>query len=187
MTQNDVLEFWFHGERNLFRADPWFRKSDAFDAEIRARFGPLAEATANGAHADWAATPQGTIALLLTLDQFPRNLHRNSPRAFASDSRARAIARAALAHGIEADLTKVERAFLYLPFEHSECLFDQDLAVHLFATISDDPGMPTILDYAERHRAVIRQFARFPHRNATLGRASTPEERDYLAQPGSGF
>ena len=186
MTLIDILEFWFHGERNLFRADPWFRKSDAFDADIRARFAPLADATANGAHADWAATPQGTIALILTLDQFPRNLHRNSPRAFAADPRARAIARAALAHGIEADLTKVERAFLYLPFEHSECLFDQDLAVHLFATISDDPGMPTILDYAERHRAVIRQFARFPHRNAALGRTSTPAEQAWLAA-GGGF
>ena len=187
MTPGAVLEFWFQGERDRFRSDPWFRKSDAFDGEIRARFAPLVVAGRDGDLADWIETPQSTLALLLVLDQFPRNLHRGSPLAFASDARARAVARTALAEGIERALTKVERAFLYLPFEHSESLADQDAAVTLFATIADHPEMPTVFDYALRHRDVIRRFGRFPHRNAALGRPSTPEEAAYLAEPGAGF
>lgn len=185
MKPETVLTFWFQGERDTFRSDPWFRKSDAFDADIRARFAEAVAAAREGDFADWTATPQGTLALLILLDQFPRNLYRGSPLAFASDARARAVARAALPTARH--LTQVECAFLFLPFEHSESLYDQDVSVALFATIADHPQMPTVLDYAERHRAVIRRFGRFPHRNAALGRASTADEAAYLAEPGSGF
>lgn len=185
MTPEKILAFWFQDEPDTFRSDPWFRKSDTFDAEIRARFGAATAAARDGAFADWAATAQGTLALLILLDQFPRNLYRASPLAFASDARARAVARAALP--IAGHLTRVERIFLFLPFEHSESLYDQDVAVALFATISDHPDLSNVHDYAERHRDVIRRFGRFPHRNAALGRANTPEEVDYLAQPGAGF
>jgi uncharacterized protein (DUF924 family) len=187
VTPETVHDFWFEGEPDRFRSDPWFRRSDAFDEAIRARFAPLLAAARDGALSGWTATPRGTLALLLVLDQFPRNLHRGSPLAFASDAKAREVARAALAAGIERGLTKVERAFLYLPFEHSEHLADQDASVALFTTIADHPEMPTVLDYALRHRDVIRRFGRFPHRNATLGRLSTPEEEAYLAEPGAGF
>jgi uncharacterized protein (DUF924 family) len=125
------------------------------------------------------------------LDQFPRNLHRGTPEAFASDAHARAIARqAVLREAHDLCLPHTARCFLYLPFEHSEDSADQDLSVTLFEGLRDDPVHAApggSIDYAWRHRAVIRRFGRFPHRNATLGRASTPEEAAYLAQPGAGF
>lgn len=184
MISDEVLAFWFLGERDTFRA-VWFRKDNAFDGEIRARFGAATEAARTGAFAAWAATAPGTLALLILLDQFPRNLYRGSPLAFASDARARDVARAGLRHA--AALTPTERSFLYLPFEHSENLYDQDVSVHLFGTMAGEPGMASTFDYAERHRAVIRRFGRFPHRNAALGRVNTSEEAEYLAQPGAGF
>lgn len=187
MTAEEVLTFWFQNDPALFRTDPWFRKSDAFDTEIRDRFALTVDAAKDGALDSWTATPQATIALLLVLDQFPRNIHRNSHLAFAGDAHARRIARAAIATGIEQHLTKVERCFLYLPFEHSEDLADQNESVRLFTAIADEPQLATLLDYAERHRIVIRRFARFPHRNKALGRSNTPAEEEYLAQPGSGF
>lgn len=187
MNANDIHTFWFQNDPRVFRSDPWFRKSDAFDDAIRTRFAQTVDAARDGVLDHWTATPRGTLALLLALDQFPRNIHRGSHLAFAGDAHARRIARAAIATGIEAGLTNVERAFLYLPFEHSEDIADQDESIRLFATIADDPQMPTILDYAERHRDVIRRFGRFPHRNAALGRTNTPAEAEYLAQPGAGF
>ena len=187
MNADDILAFWFQNDPEIFRSDPWFRKSDAFDDDIRARFALTVDAARDGVLDPWAASPRGTLALLLALDQFPRNIHRGSHLAFAGDAHARRIARAAIATGIEAHLTKVERAFLYLPFEHSESIADQDESIRLFTTIADDPQMPTVFDYAERHRDVIRRFGRFPHRNAALGRINTPAEEDYLAQPGAGF
>lgn len=186
MTADDVLAFWFKDDATLFRAE-WFRKDDAFDAAIRERFALAVEAAQDGALDAWAATAQGALALVLVLDQFARNIHRGSHLAFAGDAHARHVARAALAAGAEAKLTKVQRCFLYLPFEHSEDMADQNLSVRLFGTIADDPQMPTVLEYAERHRDVIRRFGRFPHRNAALGRTSTEAEAAYLAEPGSGF
>ena len=184
MTQSDVLTFWFQGDRNNFR-EAWFRRDPAFDAAIRARFGDATEAARGGDFAGWAATAEGTLALLILLDQFPRNLYRASPLAFASDARARDVARAGLRHADA--MTPTERSFLYLPFEHSENLYDQDVSVHLFGIMAGEPGMASTLDYAERHREVIRRFGRFPHRNAALGRVNTAEEVAYLAQPGAGF
>lgn len=186
MTADDVLEFWFKGDPTLFRAE-WFRKDDAFDAAIRARFALAVEAARDGALDAWTATAEGTLALVIVLDQFSRNIHRGSYLAFAGDAHARRIARAAIEAGRDAALTRVQRTFLYLPFEHAEDMADQDLSVRLFTSIADDPQLPTVLDYAERHRDVIRRFGRFPHRNAALGRTSTAAEAAYLAEPGSGF
>ncbi len=186
MTADDVLTFWFKDDPTLFRAE-WFRKDDAFDAAIRDRFALAVEAAQDGALDAWTATPEGTLALVIVLDQFARNIHRGSHLAFAGDAHARRIARAAIDAGQDAQLTKVQRCFLYLPFEHSEDIEDQDLSVRLFTSIADDPQMPTVADYAERHRDVIRRFGRFPHRNAALGRTSTATEIAYLAEPGSGF
>ena len=135
-----------------------------------------------GAFDHWAETPRGTLALIILLDQFSRNLHRNSPEAFAADGKAREIARTAIERGIDRMLGEVERMFVYLPFEHSEDLADQDQSVRLFTSLGED-----MTRYAEDHRDVIRRFGRFPHRNAALGRTSTPDELAYLAQPDAGF
>jgi len=186
----DILRFWFEGDHLAFQ-ERWFKRDDAFDAAIRARFGTLPAAARAGALDAWAATPGGALALAIVLDQFPRNLHRGHAEAFACDAKARAVARqAVLRDRHDLKLTPTERTFLYLPFEHSEAMADQDLSVALFEGLRDDPvqrapGGP--IDYAWRHWQVIRRFGRFPHRNAALGRESTAEEAAYLATPGAGF
>lgn len=184
VTPEEVLEFWFEGNPAT-RREVWFKQSDAFDTAC-ARFRPALQASREGRLDHWAETPLGALALILLLDQFPRNLHRGSSLAFVADPKAREIARRAIARGFDAALTPVQRAFMYLPFEHSENLADQEESVRLYTTLH--PGLGgEALDYAERHRDVIRRFARFPHRNAALGRQNTPEEEAYLAQPGAGF
>jgi uncharacterized protein (DUF924 family) len=187
----DVLAFWFGHPDEPGRGKPrseWFRKDSAFDAEIRTRFMANVEAALAGQLDDWAATPQGLLALLILLDQFPRNLFRGEARAFAGDAQALSLAGTALAKGWDKNLTAVEKLFVYLPFEHSEALADQECSLALFAALAAGaPGNDGFLDYARRHHEVIARFGRFPHRNAALGRASTPEEATYLAQPGSGF
>jgi uncharacterized protein (DUF924 family) len=187
VTVDDVLAFWFQGDRNRFREDRWFTKVPEFDALCCDRFDFTVRAALDGALDPWAATPAGTLALAIVLDQLPRNIHRGSHLAFAGDAHARRVARSAVAGGVDAHLTPVERVFLYLPFEHSEDLADQDESVRLFATLSAEPRFSKALTSAERHRGVIRRFGRFPHRNAALGRISTPAEEAYLAEPGSGF
>ncbi len=190
MTAQEILDFWFQGDRVAARP-VWFQKNDAFDAEIRARFAALLPAARAGGMDGWAATPQGALALCILLDQFPRNLFRGSAEAFAGDAHARAIARqAVLRDRLDLQLTTTERSFLYLPFEHSEAMADQDLSVALFEGLRDDPARRApgaSIDYAWRHWLVIRRFGRFPHRNAVLGRANTAAEATYLAQPGAGF
>lgn len=185
-TAQDVLAFWFQGAPDTWRSDPWFRKNDAFDAAIRTRFATAVQAAQDGVLDGWATTPEGALALLLLLDQFGRNIHRGSHLAFAGDAHARRIARAAIAAGAEAALTPVQRAFLYLPFEHSEEMADQDLSVRLFESLPPAEWRDSVVDYAHRHRDVIREFGRFPHRNAALGRDSTPAERAWL-EAGGGF
>jgi uncharacterized protein (DUF924 family) len=185
-TAADILDFWFRGDPNEWRTDPWFRKSDAFDAEIRTRFATAVQAAQDGVLDPWTATPEGTLALLILLDQFARNIHRGSHLAFAGDAHARRIARAAIAGGIEDRLTPVQRVFLYLPFEHSEAMDDQDDSIRLFESLPAAPWRDSVVDYAHRHRDVIREFGRFPHRNAALGRASTPAEQAWL-DAGGGF
>ena len=188
-TSDDILGFWFEGDRHSFR-ERWFKRDDAFDAAIRDRFGAAVAPGTAGAFDAWAATPQGALALCILLDQFPRNLFRGTAQAFAADPHARAIARTAvLRDRHDLALTPTERIFLYLPFEHSEAMADQDLSVALFEGLRDDPRHAApggTIDYAWRHRAVIARFGRFPHRNAALGRASTPEEAAWLAA-GGGF
>ncbi|MCX7891436.1 MAG: DUF924 domain-containing protein [Burkholderiales bacterium] len=185
-----VLAFWFGGAGSAESGRPrdcWFRKSDAFDAEIRERFGALHGAAHAGALDAWAETPLAALALLVVLDQFPRNLYRGTPRAFASDARALAVARKAVWRGFDRVLAPVARWFVYLPFEHAEDLTAQRESLRLFARLAGDPASATAIDYARRHYDVIARFGRFPHRNAILGRPSTPEEAEYLRQPGSGF
>jgi uncharacterized protein (DUF924 family) len=187
VNAEDVLDFWFEGEPEVWREERWFRRDDGFDEVIRERFSLAVEAALDGALDPWAATPHGALALVIVLDQFSRNIHRGSYLAFAGDAHARAFARAVLAQGADADLTPVQRVFLYLPFEHSEDMADQDLSVRLFETLRGLEGLESTVNYAHRHREVIRRFGRFPHRNAALGRESTDEEEAYLAEPGSGF
>lgn len=167
------------------RAD-WFRKSDAFDRLVAEQFGADIEAALAGTlPAEWAAQP---LAEILLLDQFTRNVFRGQPRAFAGDGRALALAQALVASGADRRLTTIERWFAYLPFEHAESLALQDESVRLFSALAAEDGrLADALDYAERHRDVIRRFGRFPHRNAVLGRTSTAAEQEYLAQPGAGF
>lgn len=187
--QDRILGFWFAGGRDSFR-EAWFRKDEAFDAACREAAGDLVGPARDGALDGWAETPEGALALLLLLDQFPRNLFRGRAEAFAADAHARAIARrAVLERRFDLALTPTERVFLYLPFEHGEAMAEQDLSVALFEGLRDFPAHAKpggTIDYAWRHRAVIRRFGRFPHRNAALGRASTPAEEAWLAA-GGGF
>jgi len=184
----DVLDFWFGAgaARGKARAE-WYRKNPAFDEEIRRRFGSVMDAAARRELDSWRAAPQAMVALVVVLDQFSRNLFRDDARAFAQDAYARECAREALARGDEATLLPVERQFLYMPFEHSESLADQALALDRMASLNGFPETKGLLDYARRHEAIIRRFGRFPHRNAALGRPSTPEEIEFLGEPGSRF
>jgi uncharacterized protein (DUF924 family) len=174
-TPDDVLAFWrAAGEQK------WFAKNDAFDAEIKPRFLPTYEAAAKGALSDWEATPEGALALTIVLDQFPRNMFRRDARAFAADTAARAVAERALARGFDRQVPDGERLFFYLPFEHSEAMADQDRACALVKAL----GNSDLLHWAELHADIIRRFGRFPHRNAVLGRITTPAEKAYLDSDG---
>jgi uncharacterized protein (DUF924 family) len=184
----EVTDFWFGTSPDYAPREEWFRKSDTFDAQIRDRFGSAIEAALAGGLHDWDATPQGRLARIVVLDQFPRNAFRGSPRAFAGDALALAAARQLVDAGLDHELHPVWRCFAYLPFEHAEDLAMQERSVALFTALAAaDARFEGHLDYAHRHHDVIRRYGRFPHRNAVLGRASTPEELAYLAQPGAGF
>ncbi len=182
---DEINAFWF-GPESAAR-DVWFRKDAAFDAVIRTRFGRCVEAALDGAYASWTSEPLGSLALVLLLDQFTRNIHRHTPRAFAGDARAQGIAEAAVAAGQDIVLQPYERSFLYLPFEHAENLAAQDRSIALFTRLAHETGLRGELDWAEKHAAVIRRFGRYPHRNAILGRASSPDEIAFLAEHGSRF
>lgn len=185
---NAVLDFWFGpiGQRGPARIE-WFRKNPRFDAEVRARFDATHRAAAAGELEAWRASAEAMVALVIVLDQFSRNLYRDDARAFAQDAHARECAREALARGDDLQLLPVQRQFLYMPFEHSEALADQDLCFERMKSLDAFPETRGLTEWSEKHRAVIRRFGRFPHRNAALGRESTPAEREFLAQPGSGF
>ncbi|MBS7792801.1 DUF924 domain-containing protein [Roseococcus sp. SDR] len=186
----DILDFWFADGTDQFR-QAWFKKDADFDAEIARRFGPLVAPAREGQLDAWADTPEGALALFILLDQFPRNLFRGSPEAFASDAHALTLARRVVVERrLDLALTPTQRVFLYLPFEHAESLEAQNLSVALFEGLRDSPAHAApggTIAYAWAHRAVIARFGRFPHRNAVLGRESTPAELAYLAQPGAGF
>ena len=175
-----VLSFWF--EEN--GPEQWFTKDvAAFDDAIRARFGTLQARAANGGLANWRQTARGALAEIIVLDQFQRNLFRDDARAFACDAIALDAAKEALAKGFDQALSETERVFLYLPFEHSEAAEDQEASVELYATLTDG----SYLEWAEKHKAVINRFGRYPHRNAVLGRESTAEELAFLEEDGSSF
>jgi uncharacterized protein (DUF924 family) len=182
----EVLDFWFGPAPHAAR-DAWFRKDDAFDAQIRARFGDRVGAALAGAFGDWCASARGSLARIVLLDQFTRNIFRGTPRAFAGDERALATAVQAVDRGFDRELDFHERWFCYLPFEHSEDAAMQERSLELFGALANESGNASPLDWARRHAEVIRRFGRYPHRNAILGRASTPEEIAYLGEPGSGF
>jgi uncharacterized protein (DUF924 family) len=185
-----VLGFWFGVPDDPNYANPrpqWFGKAPAFDAEIGRRFRSLYEGAAVGIYDHWRADPHGCLALILVLDQFPRNMFRGTARAFATDVQALALARHAVEKGFDGRVPPSHRTFFYLPFEHSEDIGDQHRAVALFEAVEHHPEREKGIDYAVRHRDVIARFGRFPHRNEILGRASTPEEIAFLKLPDSRF
>jgi uncharacterized protein (DUF924 family) len=186
-----VLDFWFlplGAPGHLEVRKEWFRKDPAFDEEIRTRFEPLVRSAVADGLREWEASPQGALARLILLDQFTRNIWRNTPAAFSGDVPALAAAQRTVDAGHDQALDPVARTFVYLPFEHAEDLSQQARSIALFtALVAVHPASAEQLDYAQRHEQVIRQFGRFPHRNRILGRSDTPAEAVYLAQPGSGF
>ncbi len=186
-----VLDHWFappgDAQHGALR-DLWFRKDPATDAAIVQHFGPLVEQALRGELDHWAGVADSGLARILLLDQFTRNAFRDTPRAFAGDALALEAATAMVGARQDEGLLPVQRAFVYLPFEHAEALAMQDEAVRLFVRLAADaPALQGMLDYAERHRAVIHRFGRFPHRNAILGRPSTADETAFLREPGSSF
>jgi uncharacterized protein (DUF924 family) len=173
----EVLGFWFRGAE---ARKEWFVKDPAFDEDIRRRFRPLWDDAFAGRLETWQEQRADCLAYILVCDQFPRNLFRGEARAFATDERALAAARAAIGNGWDRELLEVERTFVYLPFEHSESLADQQRSLELFT------GHPNH-EWALKHWEIVRRFGRFPHRNEALGRESTAAEIEFLKQPGSSF
>lgn len=192
-TWQPLLDWWFAAEVAAARQGLWFGKRDSQDREAEARFGALVERALAGDLKDWLDDPQAWLAQLILLDQLPRMIFRDTPRAFAGDSRARPLLQEGLERGWDRRLTPIQRVFAYLIFEHAEDLPLQDRAVELFAdllneaAVDERPLFADFLDFAERHQRVIVRFGRFPHRNAILGRASTDEEQAFLREPGSRF
>jgi len=180
----ELLGFWFRGEPRDRR---WFDKDAAFDQELRGRFLGLYEEAAAGGLQAWLHSPATCLARILLLDQLPRNMFRGSARAFATDKLALAAARHALERGYDASMRPEERLFMYLPFEHAESLAEQERGCTLMKPLEAFPQTNDAYRYACAHRDIIGRFGRFPHRNAILGRASTPEEIEFLKGPGSSF
>lgn len=179
MRADDILYFWF----TEAGPDAWWTKSKAFDDLVRRRFCALYDAAAKGELSGWRDRAEGRLAEIIVLDQFPRNMFRDSARAFGSDTMALALSQEAVRLGVGADWNADRRAFLYMPYMHSESVAVHEDALELFA----GPGLENNLDFERRHKAIIDRFGRYPHRNAVLGRVSTPEEIEFLKQPGSSF
>jgi uncharacterized protein (DUF924 family) len=171
ITPAEILRFW-----RAAGAAKWFTRSDLFDAEIRSLFLPTYQAAAGGALAGWEAEPEGALALLILLDQMPRNMFRGSAQAYATDALALALAERALARGFDQRFALPERRFFYLPLMHSEAPADQQRCIDLCRAAGDEEG----LKFAEIHADIIRRFGRFPHRNAVLGRPTAAEEQAFL-------
>lgn len=198
ITPDAVLEFWFGSagdDTTIAQAQQklWWSKNETVDAGIRGRFAELVESAAAGTLDHWAQDARGRLALILLFDQFPRNMYRDTPRAFSYDLLACRLALAGIAAGADRGLRATERVFFYLPLEHSESEELQERCVALFTALAagvpeaDRKTFQGYVDYAVRHRDVIHRFGRFPHRNHILGRASSPEETAFLKQPGSSF
>ena len=196
-TADSLHACWFGGKADDAAADRqsklWWSKSAALDEELATRFTPLVEAARAGALNDWADTPQRALALVLLTDQLPRNIYRDTAAAFASDAMARAVTVASLERGWDRLLAPIERVFLYIPLEHAESMADQARAVELYTRLFQEAPAAQLeryrnfLTFALRHRRVIERFGRFPHRNAIIGRESTPDEISFLQEPGSSF
>jgi uncharacterized protein (DUF924 family) len=193
----EILRFWFGDDpsRPLANSERWFRRDDAFDADVRARFGDLLQRAAQGACDQWNDWPDTALALVILLDQFPRNIHRESAQAFAQDAQARHCTLAGVARGQDTMLPPVQRWFFYLPLMHAEDPALQERGLVLFSDLAATPNLAPdvaealagVVAYAMRHRDAIARFGRFPHRNAVLGRATTAEERTWLEQHPDGF
>jgi uncharacterized protein (DUF924 family) len=197
-SPDTILDFWFGTSKDDVlvaseRSKLWWIKRDETDRAIRERFESTVRMAAQHKLDAWADTPRGRLALIILTDQFPRNIFRNTPEAFAYDDLARTWCREGLRNGVHRSLRPIERAFFYLPLEHSESMNDQEQAVALFRELADSADargrgvFAGFLDYALRHRDVIARFGRFPHRNRIVGRESTGEEMAFLAEPGSSF
>lgn len=194
----NILAFWFGGDAGdsataEAQKKLWWAKDAVIDAEIRERYGALVAAAAGGAHREWAREPRGRLALILLFDQFPRNIYRDTPQAFAHDGLALRLALDGIAAGADRTLRAIERVFFYLPLEHAESMEMQERSVALFTALAagvpgaDRGTFAGFVDYAVRHRDVVHRFGRFPHRNRILGRESSAGEQDFLKQPGSSF
>lgn len=197
-VKDELLKFWFGDNPDdaavaKAQAELWWGHRAETDELLQARFGAAASAAAADVLDHWVGSPRGRLALILLLDQLPRAIHRATPAAFAQDAKARAVAEQGLESGADRLLRPIERLFFYLPFEHSEDLADQDRSVELYRELlttvesAHRETFAAFVDYANRHRDVIKQFGRFPHRNLILGRESTPEEKEFLEQSGSSF
>ncbi|PKF49427.1 DUF924 family protein [Enterovibrio nigricans] len=175
----NVLTFWF----DELTPKEWFVKDEKLDETIKSRFGSLLEQAAKSECFEWRDEPVGRLAEIIVLDQFSRNIYRDTPKAFAQDPMALALAQEAVALGIDRELPPERRCFLYMPYMHSESAVVHEEAVRLF----NQPGLEHNLDFEIRHKEIVDRFGRYPHRNAILGRESSPEELAFLSQPGSGF
>ena len=179
MSPVDTLHFWF----TELTPKHHYAKDAALDEAIRNRFGDTLAAAARCELFAWRATPEGRLAEILVLDQFSRNVYRDTPQAFAQDALALALAQELVARGQDRSLPLAQRSFAYMPYMHSESALVHEQAIALFS----QPGMEETLRFEQRHQAIIERFGRYPHRNAILGRESTPEELAFLSEPGSGF
>jgi len=175
----EVLKFWFDD----LSPDDWFESDEAVDSYIRERFQELHETLRGQVPEIWRSSARGCLAAVIVLDQFSRNMYRGTSRAFAADGAALSLAKEALMRGFDRELSIDERKFLYMPFEHSENPAEQARSMQLFGTLESELE----LDYARRHKEIIDRFGRFPHRNAVLGRISSPEEIEFIKEPGSSF
>lgn len=179
MNYQEILDFWFNPEHQSL----WFSKSDTFDQKIRQNFSKVHAQAVQAELWSWRKTADGRLAEIIVLDQFSRNLYRDQPLAFAQDVLALALAQEAISLNLDAQLNPEQRSFLYMPFMHSESKMMHEFALKLFQRL----GNPVNLDYEKRHKKIIERFGRYPHRNKILGRESTPEELEFLDQPGSSF
>lgn len=198
VNPEEVLDYWFGPLANdqdfpEHKASLWFKKSDATDAEIRERFGDAVISAQSGGFSQWREEPRSRLALIILLDQFTRNIFRGDAQAFAGDHIALELTRDGIAQGVDRKLSLIERIFFYLPLEHSESMEVQEESMKAYQGLRDEvsgdwiPRADDYLNYARRHMEIIQRFGRYPHRNQILGRENTPEEAEFLTQPGSGF
>lgn len=190
MNYEAILTFWFGIQGSNEYGKPqkfWFVKDLELDLKIKNMFESIYLRAKAGELDHWSQEALGCLALIIVLDQFSRNMYRGKPQAFVTDSQALVLAEYAITKEYDRVLLPVQRWFLYLPYEHSENLANQYVAVELFSTLIDDPDSQSSIEYAKRHFEIIQDFGRFPHRNQILGRESTPEEIAFLKKPGSGF